>query len=229
MSGKQRAMVVGALLSCVSLVTAAPTVADPVAYADFVAARGSAVAASGVFTPGTTMVVDLVIGTGGVLRMATNPDGSLTWLEQGKDGVYRVRCVRVDRCWEQSDIDFHDTKWHRLPPDSVTYRQASAGWERVSDLGWPAAALFETGTALDGSPTFTARVTEEGVTMTEVVTVRPMQVNEVVTVATDGEEFLVRDFTMAAQAQPVSVAPPARRFIGKPVPWLSTWTAEINR
>lgn len=229
MSGKQRAMVVGALLSCVSLVTAAPTVADPVAYADFVAARGSAVAASGVFTPGTTMVVDLVLGTGGVLRMATNPDGSLTWLEQGEDGVYRVRCVRVDRCWEQSDIDFHDTKWHRLPPDSVTYRQASAGWERVSDLDWPAAALFETGTALDGSPTFTARVTEEGVTMTEVVTVRPMQVNEVVTVATDGEEFLVRDFTMAAQAQPVSVAPPARRFIGKPVPWLSTWTAEINR
>jgi hypothetical protein len=229
MSGKQRAMVVGALLSCVSLVTAAPAVADPIAYADFVAARDSAVAASGVFTPGTTMVVDLVVGTGEVLRIATNPDGSMTWLEQSDDGVYRVRCVRVDRCWEQSDIDFHDTKWHRLPPDSVTYRQASAGWQRVSDLDWSAAALFETGTALDASPTYTARETEEGVTVTEVVTVRPMKVTEVVTVAKDGEELMVRELTMAAQAQPVPVQPPARRFVGKPVPWLSTWTAEINR
>jgi hypothetical protein len=229
MSNIRRALTVGALLACVSLVMSPVAAADPIAYADFLAARAAAVSASGTFTPGTTMDVDVVTGSGRELHQVTNPDGSLLWMQVEPDGLFRVRCVRVDRCWEQSDIDFDDVKWHRLPPDSVIYRQAAAGWDIVTDLDWSAASVFETGTDPDGAPTFTGRMTEEGVTLTEVVTVRPMRLTEVITMSTEGEEVVLRELTMAAQAEPVTVTPPAHRTIGAPVRRLSSWTAEINR
>lgn len=228
MQAKVWSLVVTALLACGSLVVAPAVSADPVPYVDFVAARGAAVAGSGVFTPGTTMVIDVTAGSGATLHIAVNPDGSLTWVEQGSQGLFRMKCVRVERCWEQSDAEFDDTRWHLLPPDSVTYRQAAAGWQRVLDLGWPTTTQVEIGTAIDGAPTFAASATEDGVTLTEVVTVRPMRLTEVLTMTSDDGEMLLREVSMAAQEQPIVVVPPARRAVGIPAAWLSAWTADIN-
>jgi len=224
------ALPVAILLSVGMVVMTPPASAAPVTPAEFQAQVATAVAASGVFTRGTTVVSESRnLSSGASVLMMVNPDGSLTWSETTISGRFRVRCVRVDRCWEQSDVDFDDVRWHLLPSSSVTYRQASAFWSEWMDVPWPSGATFDVATTVTGATLFTAAFPSDDRVVAETILVSGPSVTDTVSViGSDGSRAATSTMRLSSQSAPVAVSPPAKRFLGRPASDLTDWQAVIN-
>jgi len=223
-----------ALLTAGTLAIAPAASAAPVTPADFTAQLSAAVAASGVFTPGTTLVLDATNGyTETTNAITTNPDGSLTWRTVGIGETTDVRCVRVDRCWERSATEFEDMKWHRLPSDSVTYELGSTAWASLVDYDWSLSTSLDVGTDAAGVGYFTSRY--EGVisgtdaVVTDSFVVGPSQVSYTLAVTVAGlPPSTIQTITLRSVPGPVTVRPPNPRTVGALDEDPSRWIAPIN-
>lgn len=205
-------------------------VAAPQTGLEFDAAVMAAVTSSGVFARGTTVVVEESnLLTGASLTMIVNPDGSLTWREESiEGGVYRLTCVRVDRCWELSRAQYGDRTWHRLPVGSVTFEQASAFWARFNEGEWPAATVFSMEAVPGGMSTFRAAVPDGNDEVVHDITVNGPSVRYGVSVTLQGESPVPAiSLAMSAQTAPVVVSAPARQSVGRRAAG-SRWLAVIN-
>jgi hypothetical protein len=96
---------------------------------EFNAALVSAITASGVFAPGTTLTDDFTsmneFGEPDRVNVSiTNPDGTLVRREGYVGNVAETRCVRIDRCWQYHHDAFPSRRWRLLPStEPAHYRQ----------------------------------------------------------------------------------------------------------
>lgn len=223
------------LLTAVSLLLMG-SLAMPVAAAvtqlpqpDWTAAYDAALATSGAFAPGSTVVVvSRTEATSTSLMLTVNPDGSLRGERTSPDGMERIRCVRVDRCWEQSAMGYGNARWHRLPPGSVTYLPSTQyWWDVVMDMPWPDSAVYFTD------------VTEGGVTMYGVGT--GDEYNATFTTVSFGESTstavhmvvlggtpMFTTLTVAGPAAATPITPPPKPTIGKPAQVSNYWSVPIS-
>jgi hypothetical protein len=232
-------MAVVVLMTCAAALasgaSAAPRTAD-----EFRSELSTAVAASGVFESGTTVVVQ-VSDQGGDHwgTWVTNPDGSLRWHEVTPEGSYDLRCVRVDRCWERSDIDFIDRKWHRVPTGTVAYRLASTAWSVVLDDMWTYATQFDVASDAAGTQYFTALESYSDadpdtgevvdVVLAHTITVRERQASYRFSVAVDDAAHITMFLVgFRSQLQPVVVRAPLPSKVGARVLQADPWVVEIN-
>lgn len=202
--------------------------ADPVVpQAEYEAAYAAASTAAGVFASGTTVSIELTSADGDI-DLLVNPNGSLVGERRTDGTTTRIRCVRVDRCWEQAAESFGDMKWHRLPVGSVTYQLGRDYWSTWRGFPWPADARYGLATSDDGTPIYIVAFSVKGMSIANV--------DEFQGAATRSVSFLVVDESMSelasgiytAIAEPTPVVPPARKWVGAPATQLDAWTVPIN-
>jgi hypothetical protein len=203
-----------------------------VSHAEFDAALTSTSATAGVFAKGTTLVVfakePMTFHT---LTFSINPDGSFVRQEKSFDDVLKAhRCVRINRCWGLDLGAFGNLKWHRLPAETVHYRQARDWWATWLDIEWPEGTAFDVTAGADGSQVFTATVPyEDGRIWTSVTTFAGASLTSVDTSTRPGgdpEQTMV--MTMSARVRPVRVLPPPERLVGRPVTRAAPFQVQIN-
>lgn len=226
---------IGRLMSAVALLTAGALVMSPAASADslvpqpdYEAAYAAAADASGVFASGTTVTIVQHGGLAGDFDVTVNADGSLVGERADNGATTRVRCVRVDRCWEQDPTAFGDVKWHRLPAGSITYQLGRDYWSTWMGFPWPAGARFALGTAEDGTPLYMVGYDAGGMMVVNVAYFEGPSVSNVVMLVDDVGMTPTREGQMTASTTRVVVAPPAKKSIGTPATQLDAWTVPIN-
>jgi hypothetical protein len=208
----------------------APASAEPVPEESYRAESAAAVEASGVFTTGTTVLLESRnSGTGVTVSMVVNPDGSLVWTEEAPKSDYVMKCVRVDRCWALSRAAYGDVKWHRLPAGSVTYEQVRTFWAGWTSFPWPETATYDVAATPEGARAFSVISSSGEFTLVETTVVDGTSVVDTLFVVDTDESLVpVRSVVVRAQAERVPVAPPARRKVGSPATDPSIWRAVIN-
>ena len=222
---------VAALLSGATLVALAPPAgAAPVPLESYQAELGAAVAATGVFTRGSTVLLEARNGSTGVtVSMVVNPDGSLLWTEQAPKSDYVMKCVRVDRCWALSRAGYGDVKWHRLPTGSVSYEQTSAFWADWMAFPWPETATYDVAPTPEGARAFSVVTSSPDMSLVETTVVDGVSVADTLfVVGADASLQPARSVVLRSQAERVPVAPPPRRNVGRPATDRSVWRAVIN-
>jgi hypothetical protein len=225
-----RVLGVAALGLVAGVVVQAPASAEPVPRETYRAELDAAVEATGVFAPGSTILLETRNGSTDVtVSMSVNPDGSLLWTEQGPKSDYVMKCVRVDRCWALSRVGFRDAKWHRLPPGSVAYEQTRAFWAEWTAYPWPETASYVVAPTPEGARAFSVISSEPDLSLVQTTVVDGTSiVDTVFVVGADNSLTPARSVVMLALAEPVAVAPPARRKVGRPLSDGGLWRAVIN-
>lgn len=190
----------------------------------------AAVEATGVFTTGSTVLLETRNGSTGVaVSMVVNPDGSLVWTERAPKADYAMKCVRVDRCWALSRAEYGNAKWHRLAAGSVAYEQARAFWAQWLDFPWPEAATYDVATTPAAGQAFSVILRSSDLVLVETTVVEGGSVADTLFVmSADGSLVPARSVLIRSQAEPVPVSPPARSSVGRPSTQPSVWRAVIN-
>ncbi len=202
--------------------------ADPgVPQAEYEAAYAAAAAASGVFASGTTVSVKMTSAAGDV-DLTVNRDGSLVGERRTDGTTTRIRCVRVDRCWEQAAESFGDMKWHRLPVGSVTYQLGRDYWSTFRGFPWPTDARFGLATTDDGTPIYLVAFNAKGMTVANVDEFAGASTRSVSFLLVDESMSELASGTYTASTVPTPVVPPARKWVGTPATQLDAWTVPIN-
>lgn len=215
----------------VALVAAqSPAHAETTGEEAYRAELGAAVEATGIFTTGSTVLLETRNGSTGVtVSMTVNPDGSLLWTEEGPKSDYVMKCVRVDRCWALSRAGYGNAKWHRLPAGSVAYEQTRAFWAQWTAFPWPETATYDVAPTPDGARAFSVVSTTPDLSLVETTVIDGTSVADTLfVIGADNSLVPARSVVMRAQAERVSVAPPARRTVGRPATDRSLWRAVIN-
>jgi hypothetical protein len=195
---------------------------------DYETAYAAAADASGVFAPGATVNFTTHGWIDGDLNVTVNPDGSLVGSKVRTGSTTSVKCVRVDRCWEQAATSFGDMKWHLLPAGSVTYQLARDYWSSWMGFPWPAGSTFMLAALDDGTPAYAVAMTAGGLSVLNVAAFTGPSVDNVVEVADDSGWTPVRSGTMTATTTPTPVVPPAKKATGTKATQLEHWVFPIN-
>lgn len=218
------------LVSAAILVMPGTAAAEPLPQPDWEAAYNASADASGAFAPGTDFsILSRTEESGASYFVTVHVDGSLQGERVGEDGMDRIRCVRIDRCWEQSAVTFGDSKWHRLPAGSVVYMDARAyWWSEVMEMPWPESSFYAIEPDPDGMPMHmvgwgneaAVRVSETTFTPGTATAVHVMMVNDtpIATTVTVG----------MAKTGLAPVRAPAKSTIGKRATLSDYWSVPIN-
>jgi hypothetical protein len=224
------------LTSAIVLLSVGAVVMSPVAraadvvvpQAQYEAAYAAAADASGVFVSGTTVSLHESTATGGDLDMTVNADGSLVGSHATNGNTTMIRCVRVDRCWEQDAAAFGDLKWHRLPAGSVTYQLGRDFWSTWMGFPWESDALYGLATGDDGTTTYMVGFSTGDMTVVNAASFAGPSVSNTVYVMGDAAMMPVSDGQFTASPTHVAVTAPAKRSMGPAATQIDRWTVPIN-
>ena len=195
-----------------------PARAEPCPQESYRAELDAAVEATGIFTTGSTVLLETRNGSTGVtVSMTVNPDGSLLWTEEAPKSDYVMKCVRVDRCWALSRAGYGNVKWHRLPAGSVAFEQTRAFWAEWTAFPWPETATYDVAPTPEGARAFSVISTSPDLSLVETTVVDGTSVADTLfVVGADGSLVPARSVVMRAQAERVPVAPPpVARWVGR--------------
>jgi hypothetical protein len=218
------------------LVMPGTAAADPVVVpqADYEAAYAAAADASGIFAPGATVTFASEGSKYGDLEVTVNPDGSLIGVlvieapSEKEDVTETVRCVRVDRCWEQSAAAFGDLKWHLLPPGSVTFQLSRDFWSAWMGFPWPADTMYLLGAFDDGTPVYSAGYVVDDMVLLNLVSFEGPSATNLISVVSDNDVVPLRSATISAAPAYVKVPPPPKKQIGSRATQKEQWMFPIN-
>jgi hypothetical protein len=219
------------LLASAMLVMPGTAAAAELPQPEWEASYNASADASGVFAPGVDLrVISRTEQTGQSLYLIVRTDGSLDGERTDSDGMDRIRCVRVDRCWAQSATRFGDVKWHRLPAGSVTYMDARAYWNsEVMAMPWPENALYGIESDDTGRPMHMVAMGSPGIYLLAAETTFEPGVAQSVLMLETGETLLNATVTAAVPASGLAaVQPPTKRQLGRPSTEPHFWTVPIN-
>lgn len=221
------------LLLMASLVMPGTAHATPIALpqADWENALNAAIDQSGAFATGTTFAfMQMNQDTGESMSVTVRPDGSLHGQRKTPTMTSRIRCVRVDRCWEQSFVTFGDSRWHRMASGSVTYIDARTMWmSSVIGQPLPADAMYATDAMEDGKPIYLTRSgNSDRIRMTG-TSINPGELGTMEVIMVGGTRQSTMLTVGAAVTDIPAVRAPGRSAIGEPATQSDPWTAPINR
>ena len=234
MRGSGRVGLLVTPLLCLTVVMAAPAVADGeglIDQAQYEAAYAAAADASGVFAPATSVTFTSKGKPEGDLTVTVNPDGSLLGSRTRDSVPVEIRCVRVDRCWERSLGAYGDRKWHRLTAGSVEYQAARDDWSTWMGFPWPSGSVFSLSTTSDGSTMFLVGVRVGDSALVNGANFSGPSVQNMVMVGDGAIGEVVRSGDMSASTVPVAVTAPLKRAVGVPATqfaYADMWIVPIN-
>ena len=218
------------LLSLVIPGTAHAQEPTPLPQAEWEAQLNAAMDGSTIFLPGVTL--HFATGTkedGQSLDVTVLTDGSLEGQRPAGVGTERIRCVRVDRCWVQSEVLFGDVKWHRTPVGTVTYVSARTyWWSTVIGQDWPPEAVYLTGAADDATVLYMVGEGNE-LAFTMVGTyVHSTEIGTLTILLINNEPVANRGTVALWEPSAPTVLAPRRAQVGSPATSAHPWTVPIN-